>query len=484
MTTGSLQRRLIGILLISQLLLTALLTLAAIAYFRHSLMTAFDSELGGRALALAALVRYAEDGTQEVVFDKDRLPSLLRSPTDVCGIRTERRIVYLSPGWHDLQLGAGGPRSYETLRHQGTDYRVVQLKKIALLDEPDEDGAAQTVTVTYGSAMFPVTRRVFMVTVAMIAVGIFFCAITAVLGMRAVRRSLNPLKELAAAAGAVSARQWRFQIPASVERTDELKPLANSLAQTLERLRSSFRQQEEFIANAAHELKTPVAILKSCLQGLEHQSHSIEEFRTGVADSLEDVDRIGSLIAGMLSLARLEQLGLAAGRGPAECVDLCETCASAATRMQSLARDRGIVLEVHLDGPLAVCAVAEDLEMAWMNLIENAICYSPAGSTVTMAARRNGLQTAEITVRDAGIGIPAEDLPHIFERFYRVDRSRARNTGGTGLGLAITKAVVESYGGQISVISELGHGTCVRSVMPLQDGGDGQQTADRHDLDD
>jgi signal transduction histidine kinase len=473
MIRRSLQHRLISIILISQLLLTALLTLAAIAYSRHSLMNAFDAELAGRALALAALVHYPEDGRRLLVFDEGRLPMFLISPADVCDIRTAHAVIYRSPGWQDLPVAGGETRWHQTLKHNRADYRVVHLKDAPILDNPDYIGPplAGTLIVTYGSPIYPVTRHILIVTASMLAVGIFCCGITVVLGMRAVKRSLHPLQELAAAATGVSVQKWEFRIPPSVEQTAELKPLANSLALTIEGLRSSFRQQEEFIANAAHEFKTPVAILKSCLQRLERQSHNIDEYRTGVAESLEDVGRIESLLSGMLSLARLQQTNLSA-QEPVGIIDLCDTCASAVERIQSLAGSRGIGLELQLDGHLPVRAAPEDLEMACTKLIENAIYYSPAGSAITVAARRDGAETAELTVRDAGIGIPVEHLPHIFERFYRVDRSRTRNTGGTGLGLAIARAVVEAYGGQISVTSELHHGTCFYVRMPLQSGAD------------
>jgi signal transduction histidine kinase len=474
MIRRSLQHRLFAVLLLSQLLLTTLLTLAAIAYSRQSLISAFDAELAGRALALAALVHYPEDGRRLLIFDEDRLSMFLRSAADVCDIRTAHGVIYRSPGWQDLPVAGGETHWRQTLKHNGSDYRVVHLKDAPLLDEPDYIGPrmADTLIVTYGSPLYPVTRHILILTASMIAAGILCCGITVVLGIRALKRSLHPLQELAAAATGVSVRKWEFQVPPSVEETAELKPLANSLALTIEGLRSSFRQQEEFIANAAHEFKTPIAILKSCLQRLERQSHSIDEYRTGVAESLEDVARIESLLSGMLSLARLQQSSLESGQQPFELIDLCDTCASAAARIQSLAQSRRIGLELRLDGHLPVRAAPEDLEMAWTKLIENSIYYSSAGSTVTLTAHRSGAETAELTVEDAGIGIPAGDLPHIFERFYRVDRSRTRNTGGTGLGLAITKAVVEACGGQISVTSELGRGTCFCVRMPLQGGAD------------
>ena len=132
-----------------------------------------------------------------------------------------------------------------------------------------------------------------------------------------------------------------------------------------------------------------------------------------------------------------------------------------------MAQARQTTIEFQPGGPVISRADPEDLELVWINLLENAVRYSPEGSTVKVAVGRNGGNRAQVVVADQGIGMPKEELEHIFERFHRGDPSRNRETGGFGLGLAIAKALVEAYGGTISADSEVGRGTRMTVELPL-----------------
>jgi two-component system sensor histidine kinase BaeS len=173
------------------------------------------------------------------------------------------------------------------------------------------------------------------------------------------------------------------------------------------------------------------------------------------------------LLERMLRLARIEQL---AGNGTPRnlaTTELTSTCEAAIARMSTLAEQRNVSLE--FEGPVAVSMRAdpEDLELIWINLLENAVQYSPAGSIVKIRVQPAGGAMTEVTVSDSGPGIPPLELPHIFERFNRGDPSRARSTGGFGLGLAICKALVDAYGGRIEAINLPDHGTQVRVQLPV-----------------
>lgn len=136
-------------------------------------------------------------------------------------------------------------------------------------------------------------------------------------------------------------------------------------------------------------------------------------------------------------------------------------------RIQALAHARNIRIELVAPQEVHLQADPEDLEVIWVNLLENAVQYSPAGSKVAIRVERNGEGTARVSVQDSGPGIPEEQLPHIFQRFYRGDPSRSRSTGGFGLGLAICNAMVAAYGGQIQAFSGNGRGTEVRVELPV-----------------
>jgi len=168
----------------------------------------------------------------------------------------------------------------------------------------------------------------------------------------------------------------------------------------------------------------------------------------------------------MLRVARAEQWAQGALRRDLEMIDVTATCEEAVDRMRALAASRNIKLQLSKDGPVPFRADPEDLQLVWVNLVENAMRYSGEGSSVEVAILRDHTGRAQVVFQDHGAGIAAADLPHVFERFYRSDPSRARATGGFGLGLAIAKAIVEAYGGTITAESSPGQGTRMNVELP------------------
>ena len=168
----------------------------------------------------------------------------------------------------------------------------------------------------------------------------------------------------------------------------------------------------------------------------------------------------------MLRLARVEQWALGALRRDLEPVNVADTCQEAIARLRGLAQSRAVIVNFSGDGPAQLRADPEDLQLIWTNLLENAVRHSPEHGQVTVRVERvDG--GARVTVADQGAGIPEAELEHIFERFYRGDVSRTRDTGGFGLGLAIAKALTEAYSGTIHVSSQTGAGTCMIVELPL-----------------
>jgi signal transduction histidine kinase len=171
--------------------------------------------------------------------------------------------------------------------------------------------------------------------------------------------------------------------------------------------------------------------------------------------ALEDVTRLEKLTHSMLRLARAEQVQTAKGRDDLPSVDLVASCEQSADSLRAIADAKSIQIEIRAKQRPRVRADAEDLEMIWNNLIENALRYSPKDSSVVVDVQ-NDAHEVRVEVRDKGPGIPQEDLERIFKRFHRADQSRARETGGYGLGLAIVKTLAEAYGGTIDASSNGG----------------------------
>jgi signal transduction histidine kinase len=217
----------------------------------------------------------------------------------------------------------------------------------------------------------------------------------------------------------------------------------------------------DFVANASHELKSPVAAIRAAAETLRDGAIDDPPAAARFTEQLErEAVRLSRIVTDLLDLSRLES-----GSERDERVHLDRVAIDEVERLADRAHDAGVTLRVHADGVPAIAGSARDLALLIGNLIENAIGYTPEGGTVEVEITAE-TERVLLSVRDTGIGIPGRDLPRIFERFYRVDRARSRQTGGTGLGLAIVKHVAENHGGSVEVRSELGAGTTFEVGLP------------------
>jgi two-component system phosphate regulon sensor histidine kinase PhoR len=232
-------------------------------------------------------------------------------------------------------------------------------------------------------------------------------------------------------------------------------------------LRQLERVRTEFVANVSHELRTPLTAVQGYLETL--LSGALEEpenARRFLEIVLRHSERLGRLLNDLTDLSNIE-LGKVTLRK--ESVPLDELVASVVAIIGPRAAHSGVTVTANT--PAEVPAVAADrdrLVQVLINLVDNAVKYTPEGGTVTVITRSGGDGTVEIAVADTGIGIPAADLPRITERFYRVDKARSRELGGTGLGLAIVKHLVLAHGGELRIESQEQQGTTVRFTLPSQ----------------
>jgi signal transduction histidine kinase len=220
--------------------------------------------------------------------------------------------------------------------------------------------------------------------------------------------------------------------------------------------------RRDFVANASHELKTPVAAIQAAAETLRTDAFDDPDATRRFAAQLErDTRRLGRIVADLLDLSRLET-----GSERSDRVSLDELVRDEAERRGAEAAEAGVELHVAADGVAPILGSERDLRLMVGNLIENAIRYSTQGGSVDVRVAAEPAAVV-LDVQDTGVGIPQRDLPRIFERFYRVDQARSRETGGTGLGLAIVKHVCENHGGDITVDSELGRGTTFEVRLPV-----------------
>lgn len=267
-----------------------------------------------------------------------------------------------------------------------------------------------------------------------------------------VSHALRPIHDISAAAGKIATGDLTQRIsPGDSE--SELGQLVGVLNSTFSRLDAAFTQQARFTADAAHELRTPLAVILTHTQNGISSKCQNEEHHEAFSATLRAVQRMRRLIESLLTLARLDS-----GQSPAHAsCDLARIVHDSIELLRPLAVKQGIAIESDL--PPARCRCdAEQIAQAVTNLVSNAISFNCPGGRVSVNITTANA-TAILTVRDTGQGIPLEDLPHIFERFYRADKARSKADGRTGLGLSITKAIVEAHGGTIRAVSSPGLGS-------------------------
>ncbi|MSR59909.1 MAG: HAMP domain-containing protein [Planctomycetaceae bacterium] len=270
------------------------------------------------------------------------------------------------------------------------------------------------------------------------------------------RRALAPVDQVTQAALDISAAQLGRRVVVGHTR-DELGRLAQAFNGMIERLELSFDEMRRFTADAAHELRTPLAVLRSEAEVTLRGDRSADEYRQALENQLEEIARLTRLAEELLFLSREDSGQHAEASQPIRLDQLLEQLVG---QLQTAAQAREVTLEVTGIFPCAVRSDADRLRRLFFNLLDNAMKYTPPGGTVRVCGTQRGDQF-EIVVSDTGIGIGPEHLPHVCERFYRVDAARSRSTEGTGLGLAICCAIVEADHGTLQIDSTLGVGTRV-----------------------
>lgn len=276
-------------------------------------------------------------------------------------------------------------------------------------------------------------------------------------------RAIRPITEMSAIAESISVKNLSTRINVDSTAT-ELEQLASVLNRTFDRLQSAFERQGEFTADASHELRTPLSVILSHAELALARPRSPEDYQKAFQACRRASLRMKSLIDALLSLARFDSGKFEMVRQP---VELDRVAHEATEMLQPLAQERSVQLTC-LAQSVTVSADQDRLFQLLTNLLSNAIRYNRPNGTVTIEVTHNA-DTATIRVTDTGVGISSEDLPRIFDRFYRVDKARSQVEGGCGLGLAICHTIVESHGGTITATSETDVGTTVEVCIPLGD---------------
>jgi heavy metal sensor kinase len=280
-------------------------------------------------------------------------------------------------------------------------------------------------------------------------------------GYLLVGRALAPVDQIARKAEQITQHSLSERLP--VARTaDELERLSLSLNHMIGRLQDAFLNSKRFVADASHELRTPLTVVRAELESMSANRDLAPEFRETIGSVLEEVERLARIVEQLFALSRLD-----AGESQAEWVkfDLAELVTTTADQMSLLAEDKGISVSCDAAQPVLVDGDRSRLKQVVVNLLDNAIKYTPEKGRIQLrVASLNGHAVLEVS--DNGIGIPAEALPHVFERFFRVDKARTRDPEGAGLGLSIVKSICTAHGSVVEVESN-GVGSRFRVKLPI-----------------
>ena len=299
----------------------------------------------------------------------------------------------------------------------------------------------------------------------LLAVGSLLCLLTPLVGWWLARRATEPVADILRSAERL--KPTRLGDRLAIRGTgDELDTLAVTINRLLDQVAAHVDRQEQFVADAAHELRGPLAAVRSAIEVAISHDRSVEEYRETLAEVLDEACGLSKLANGLLTLAEACD---DSRPQPSESVDLAAIARQSVAMFTAAAEDRGLSIDLNTSGTTTVAGDAPQLRQVLGNLLDNAIRFTPAGGHLQVTVRADApTDTVTLAVADTGIGIAAAHLGHVFDRFYKVDAARSHDEDGRsgGLGLPICKAIVERHGGAIAVVSEPGSGTTVTVRMP------------------
>ncbi len=354
-----------------------------------------------------------------------------------------------------------GERPDHTIRMRGKDGKAFRVTSVALAvgSPPRQTNTLQiAIDVSQKEELLARYRLWFW------AILLASFAIFPLVGYQIAQHGIRPVEEMATTARLISSTNLRERIhPEGYP--SELASLASTFNQMLDRLEESFERISRFSADIAHDLRTPVHNIRGEAEVVLRRARTASEYREVIESNLEEAVRLSDLIGDLLFLGRAES---PLSRLHRERVDVGELLGGVREYYEASAAEGAISLTTPVAGEPVIAELDRTLlQRAVGNLVSNALAHTPPGGTIVLLTIADP-STIRIEVSDTGAGIPAEALPRVFDRFFRVDSSRSQNSGGTGLGLAIVKSIAQLHGGSVEIHSQMGQGTRVTLSVPLQ----------------
>ena len=309
--------------------------------------------------------------------------------------------------------------------------------------------------VSQGRLMESLQRNIYTVTIILEILVVIYSILTAVVFSGRIRKILASMRII---------RSGEYSHKVKLSGRDELNLLADEFNGLTDRLMVSENKRRQFVSDASHELKTPLASIKLLTDSILQNDMDPATIREFVGDIGNEAERLNRMSHKLLSLSKIDSQT----DGECEIILVAPSVQRASRMLSELARSNNITIVEDLQQDSPILMLEDDLYQIIFNLMENGIKYNTNGGKLTVTLAREE-DNAILTVSDTGVGIPEDAMPHIFERFYRVDKARSRKSGGSGLGLAIVKSMVERNGGQISAQSQPGAGSTFTVTFPIFD---------------
>jgi heavy metal sensor kinase len=446
---------------------TFLLTLASVLFYNllaYELDRALHNELAERGAALRGYLDL-KDGEAKLVYNAS-------DPEEAFFIQSATRYYQIydaTSGALIVRSAAMAALGFQYMpeevkeRIHGPSFSGIVTDQIELLFHNDvlKTPGGHVYLLQVGSATtfrYTALRELLKIISWLLPSGVIFALLS---GWWMARRILRPLESLSAAAGEMSISQLHRRLPLTGA-GDELDRLAGTFNEMFDRLEKAVTQMKDFTAAISHELRTPLTVLRGEAEVTLAKASSENDYRRALESQLEEYAKLARMIDQMLTLARAEAGQIALAR---ENVDLSRLVGELVEQMEAVAESKSIVLTAESTEPVAVTGDAGWLERIILNLLDNAIKFTHEGGRVHVRVLRKANE-ALLEVQDNGIGITAQALPHIFERFYRGDPSRSKELEGAGLGLSLVEWIVKEHHGRISVASQQDQGTLVRVFLP------------------
>jgi heavy metal sensor kinase len=473
MNTHSIRFRLIvwyaGLLIVVSLLLATLIYTGLKYYLEQSLSNAQSRR--AQQIADTLLANIGKTGEAYVVKEINAWFAPETNDRFIRITRGDSSVLYLSQLPKDLSFDASQvPQVRKPIAESSWRLEVpTQSKGLLIATVPYQTAAGEHYLVEVGASLAPVEavlhRLIILLTLMLAAMVV----VATGGGYFLVRKALTPVDRIARSAEHITLHNLKERLPIA-KTGDELERLSISLNHMIARLDDALQHNQRFIADASHELRTPLTIMRGELEAIVEGACLASDVQPTAASILEEVERLARIVEGLFAISRLDS-----GEAHKEFAqfDLAKLATSTAEQMCLLAEDKEISISTHAPGEVLVEGDRSRLKQVVVNLLDNAIKYTPVGGKIRLSVIACDGE-AILEVEDTGIGIPAEARPHIFERFFRVDKARSRELGGAGLGLSIVKSICSAHGGKIEFQSTEGAGSRFKMELPLAPARNGE----------